>query len=122
MVASGGGRLTTHVLDTMHGRPGAGLTVELFALSAGERSLLKTARTNADGRVDTPLLAEAELQAGRYELVFHVADYFRRLGVEMPEVPFLDVVPIRFGIAEPGQHYHVPLLVSPWSYATYRGS
>jgi hydroxyisourate hydrolase len=121
-MAVSGGRLTTHVLDTMHGCPGAGLAVELFSLKAGDSTLLKAVRTNADGRVDAPLLAGAELRAGRYELVFHVADYFRGLGVALPEVPFLDAVSIRFGIAEPGQHYHVPLLISPWSYATYRGS
>ncbi|NJO35817.1 MAG: hydroxyisourate hydrolase [Rhodospirillales bacterium] len=122
MTASGGGRLTTHVLDTVQGCPGAGLTIELFRLRDDGRRLLKTVRTNADGRIEAPLLAGAELEAGAYELVFHVADYFRGAGVPLADVPFLDVVPIRFGIAEPGQHYHVPLLISPWSYSTYRGS
>lgn len=122
MTAAGGGRLTTHVLDTMHGRPGGGLVIDLLRLSPNGAERLKSLRTNADGRGDGPLLAGDELEAGIYELVFHVADYFRALGVILPTVPFLDIVPIRFGIADPRQHYHVPLLISPWSYSTYRGS
>lgn len=114
------GKLTTHVLDTAHGRPAAGMKLELIDLAGGTppTSLL----TNADGRVDVPLLSGAAMQPGCYELRFHVADYFRALGVILPEPPFLDVVPLRFGIAEPDGNYHVPLLVSPWAYSTYRGS
>lgn len=115
------GRLTTHVLDTHSGRPAGGLGLELFRLEPKRTSLLR-AVTNADGRIDAPLLDGDALVAGRYELVFEIADYFRAQGVVLPEPPFLDQVPLRFGIAEPRRHYHVPLLVSPWSYATYRGS
>ncbi len=119
------GLLTTHVLDTARGRPAAGLRVELFHLdpSSDERSLLKETRTNADGRTDAPLLAEGELSRGSYELVFEVGEYF----AGQPEAgsadpPFLNRVPVRFGVADPSVHYHVPLLASPWSYSTYRGS
>lgn len=122
MTAADGGRLTTHVLDTMHGRPGGGLAIDLRRRTPDGVAHLKSVRTNRDGRVDTPLLAGSELTVGTYELIFHVADYFRAQGVALPAVPFLDVVPIRFGVADPSQHYHVPLLISPWSYATYRGS
>ena len=115
------GRLTTHVLDTHSGRPAGGLGLELFRLSPQRTSLLR-AVTNADGRIDAPLLNGNAFVAGRYELIFDVADYFRAQGVVLPEPPFLDQVPLRSGIAEPTQHYHVPLLVSPWSYSTYRGS
>ncbi|MFI5273128.1 MAG: hydroxyisourate hydrolase [Ktedonobacterales bacterium] len=117
------GALTTHVLDTAAGRPAAGMVVELWRYdSSGVASLLKTARTNADGRPDAPLLAGAELRPGMYELVFAVAAYFRAQGHTLPEPPFLDRVPVRFGIADTGAHYHVPLLASPWAYSTYRGS
>lgn len=114
-------RLTTHVLDTMHGRPAAGIRVELARFADGGMQPLKTVTSNADGRVDSPLLAGEEMQPGEYGLTFFVAEYFRSLGVDLPEPAFLDVVPIRFGIAEPA-HYHVPLLVSPYAYSTYRGS
>jgi 5-hydroxyisourate hydrolase len=107
------GRLTTHVLDTARGRPAAGVRIDLLRVADGE--LLRTATTNADGRTDEPLLGEGELQAAEYELVFAVGDYFG-------ERAFLDRVPVRFSIADPEAHYHVPLLVSPWSYSTYRGS
>jgi 5-hydroxyisourate hydrolase len=116
------GRLTTHVLDTMHGRPAAGLTVELYALDGDRRRLVKTITTNSDGRADAPLLDGAEFRTGRYELIFHVAPYFLARGASLPQPPFLDAVPIRFGIADADGHYHVPLLVSPWSFSTYRGS
>lgn len=116
------GFLTTHVLDTRDGRPAAGLHIELFAIEAGERRLLKAIGTNADGRVDGPLLEGDAFCVGVYELVFHVGDYFRANGVSLPEPAFVDVVPLRFGIADTTSHYHVPLLVSPWSYSTYRGS
>lgn len=115
------GRLTTHVLDTMHGRPAAGMRIELARLAGDEASPLTSVVTNADGRVDAPLLSGGEMRPGHYELVFHVAEYFRKAGVDLPEPPFLDTVPIRFGIAGP-VHYHVPLLISPYAYSTYRGS
>ena len=112
------GFLTTHVLDTARGRPAAGMAVELSRVSAaGERQVLARVRTNADGRTDAPLLAPGELEAGVYELVFDVGAYFGG-----GEPPFLGQVPVRFGIADPGAHYHVPLLTSPWAYSTYRGS
>lgn len=118
------GKLTTHVLDTAHGKPAAGIAVELWAVDAqsGEKSLLKQTVTNTDGRTDAPLLADGELKAGIYELVFAVGDYFAQQSVNTPQPAFLDKVPIRFGIADSSAHYHVPLLASPWSYSTYRGS
>ncbi|HLA63528.1 MAG TPA: hydroxyisourate hydrolase [Rhodothermales bacterium] len=114
------GRLSTHVLDTAHGRPAAGITVELWR----DGVLLSTVQTNADGRTDAPLLIGDALQAGTYELVFHVGPYFAALAPDgaAPTVPFLDRVPVRFGIADAEAGYHVPLLVSPWAYSTYRGS
>lgn len=115
------GRLTTHVLDTARGMPAAGLAIELFALS-GERRRLMAVKTNKDGRCDAPLLEGADLVAGPYELVFAVGDYFRAAGVAASDPPFLDLVPIRFQVADPAAHYHVPLLVSPYGYTTYRGS
>jgi 5-hydroxyisourate hydrolase len=118
-----GGRLTTHVLDTMHGKPGAGVRIELNAIEAsGAARRIGEAVTNADGRTDAPLLAGAAFKAGRYELLFHVGDYFRRAGAALGEPPFLDIVPVRFAVADAGAHFHVPLIVSPWSYTTYRGS
>jgi 5-hydroxyisourate hydrolase len=118
------GRLTTHVLDTARGRPGSGIQIDLFRLGpGGERRHLATVSTNDNGRTDAPLLEGEGLIAGSYELVFHVGAYFRREGLGGGAAPaFLDTVPVRFGIAQPGEHYHVPLLVSPWSYGTYRGS
>jgi len=115
------GRLTTHVLDTARGRPAAGLRIDLHALDGGRRHLL-TIETNADGRCDRPLLEGDAFRPGAYELLFHAGAYFRAAGISLPEPAFLDEVPIRFGIAEPDGHYHVPLLVSPWSFTTYRGS
>jgi 5-hydroxyisourate hydrolase len=112
------GWLSTHVLDTANGRPAAGLEIELFKIKGDERSALKTVRTNADGRTDEPLLNEDEFERGIYEIVFHVGEYFGEGG----EPPFLDRVPLRFGVSDPEAHYHVPLLASPWSYSTYRGS
>ncbi len=119
---AGSGRLTTHVLDTMHGRPGAGIAVTLYRIDGERRERLTQTRTNDDGRCDAPLLAGADLTPGVYELVFEAGAYFRASGVAMPEFAFLDVVPIRFGVASADQHYHVPLLISPYGYSTYRGS
>ena len=117
------GRLTTHVLDTASGRAAAGIRVELWAIDRqGGRRLLNTANTNSDGRTDAPLLDGEAFGVGRYELVFHVGAYFAGSGAAVADPPFLDEVPLRVGIADPSSHYHVPLLVSPWSYATYRGS
>ncbi|MBN9695289.1 MAG: hydroxyisourate hydrolase [Zoogloea sp.] len=115
------GRLTTHVLDTANGRPGVGIAVTLYRLDGGRRELLRTL-TNHDGRCDQPLLQGEAFEAGSYELVFAAGDYFRSLGAALPEPLFVDEVVLRFGIADASQHYHVPLLVSPWSYSTYRGS
>lgn len=116
------GKLSTHVLDTAHGRPGAGLRVELYAVEAGGRRLLKRETTNADGRCAAPLLEGDALRAGRYELVFHAGDYFAAQGLALPEPRFIDVVTIAFGVADASQNYHVPLVLTPWSYSTYRGS
>ena len=115
------GRLTTHVLDTVTGKPAAGLKIELFLLDGGTVHL-KTITTNGDGRIDGPILEGAAFLQGHYELRFHAGDYLRERGAELPEPAFLDVIPIRFGIANAGQHYHVPLLLSPYGYSTYRGS
>jgi len=117
-----GGRLTTHVLDTTHGRPGAGVALTLYRVEAEQRIWVLDARTNADGRCDAPLLDGDSMRPGCYELVFKVGAYFRGLGVDLAEPAFLDTIPIRFAIAAPDQHYHVPLLVSPYGYSTYRGS
>jgi 5-hydroxyisourate hydrolase len=116
------GRLSTHVLDTSCGRPAVGMTIDLFRLESSGWQCLKTILTNTDGRVNEPLLADDDLVAGRYRLDFHVGVYFRAMGVALPDPPFLETVPIQIGIADPSLHYHVPLLCSPWSYATYRGS
>ena len=114
------GRLSTHVLDTAQGVPGQGVSVKLFSL-VGDRHLIASTTTNADGRTDDPLLNEETFRAGRYELEFAVGAYFRNSDLPSTEPPFLDDVVIRVTLAE-GQNYHVPLLVSPWSYSTYRGS
>ena len=113
------GRITTHVLDTAAGKPAAGLKVVLSRLDPTP-AIVAEAVTNADGRVDRPLLEGSNFAIGRYEIVFHVGDYFRG-SVALPDRPFLDLVPVRFGVAEDA-HYHVPLLVSPFAYSTYRGS
>ena len=115
------GKLSTHALDLMAGRPAAGLRIELRRISP-EPALLKTVVTNADGRTDAPLLAAQEMSAGVYQLEFQVGEYFASRGVSLGKVPFIDVVPVRFGIADPSASYHVPLLVTPWAYNTYRGS
>ena len=116
-------KLSTHVLDTAHGCPAQRMKVELWSLRGGERKLAKTVETNSDGRTDAPLLSADELEVGEYELVFHVGDYF---AIKSPGsargIRFLDKVPVRFGISDATASYHVPLLCSPWSYSTYRGS
>ena len=121
--------LSTHVLDTMHGCPAAAMEVALYTLSEGSTkhnplaTLVTAFRLNQDGRYAAgPLYDNASLKKGRYRLVFNVADYFSAKGVTLPEPPFLGYVSLDFGVAHPDQHYHVPLLVSPWSYSTYRGS
>lgn len=116
------GRLTTHVLDVALGRPASGLKLELWSLNGSRASLIKSAVTNADGRVDGPLLDGEDLKIGTYELRFHAGAYLRGTAAHLADPPFLDVVPIRFGIANKAEHYHVPLLLSPFGYSTYRGS
>jgi 2-oxo-4-hydroxy-4-carboxy-5-ureidoimidazoline decarboxylase len=116
------GRLTTHVLDTARGRPAGGLAVELTQIGPGGDNVVKSLVTNADGRADQPLLVGPEMAVGLWRLAFAVGEYFLATGQVLSAPAFLDVVPVRFAIANPEQHYHVPLLVSPWSYSTYRGS
>ncbi len=114
-------KLSTHVLDTAHGKPAAGVRIQILTLRDGVWGQIGVVQTNADGRCDAPLLQGDALRPGRYRLVFHVGDYFRALGHAASE-PFLDEVPVEFGIADITRPYHVPLLVTPWSYAVYRGS
>lgn len=115
--------LTTHVLDTALGKPAAGLVIDLYRISGERRDKLKSVVTNSDGRADGgPMLIGDSFAIGIYELVFHAGDYLRGIGVELAEPAFLDVIPIRFGIADVSAHYHVPLLISPYGYSTYRGS
>ncbi len=116
------GKLTTHVLDTATGCPGGGIKVRLFRLEGDARTLLAESVTNSDGRVDAPLLSGDDFRTGSYELEFGAGDYFRAQGTALPDPAFLDRVPIRFGIADDDAHYHVPLLISPYGYSTYRGS
>jgi 5-hydroxyisourate hydrolase len=116
------GRLSTHVLDTANGRPAAGIGIALFRRNKDAWDMIGSAVTNADGRTDKPLLEGTELTPGHYRLEFHIADYFRQTGETLAEPPFLDRVPIEVGIADASRHYHVPLLCTPWSYSTYRGS
>lgn len=117
------GKLTTHVLDTVHGAPAANVVIELWSIApTGEKTLIKTIRTNQDGRTDAPVLIGDEFRIGTYELVFAIGDYFSQRQLPLSEPRFLDRVPIQFGIADLSTHYHVPLLASPWSYTTYRGS
>ena len=116
------GRLSTHVLDTSSGKPAAAMRIDFSELDGDRWKLVKTVRTNADGRTDEPLLVAETMRAGQFKLEFHVAAYFRAAGATLADPPFLDVVPLRFGLADRAGHYHVPLLCSPWSYSTYRGS
>jgi 5-hydroxyisourate hydrolase len=117
--SQGAGRLTTHVLDTARGKPAHGLRIDLYRITGEAQHFLKSTETNSDGRCDAPLLSSGSMEAGIYELRFHAGDYLR--GTGEPST-FLDLIPIRFGIAESDAHYHVPLLLSPFSYSTYRGS
>ena len=114
--------LSTHVLDTMHGGPAAGMAVKLFATQGATATLIQSLTLNHDGRTDAPLFDNNSLKVGTYRLSFDVAGYFKAKGVQLPEPNFLNVVSLDFGVAHTDQHYHVPLLVSPWSYSTYRGS
>ncbi|MES2538920.1 MAG: hydroxyisourate hydrolase [Pseudomonadota bacterium] len=116
------GQLSTHVLDITQGKPGAGVGVELYIVDAAGKRLLKRTVTNRDGRCDAPLLKGDDMCAGQYELVFDAGDYFAAQGVVVPSPRFIDRVTITFGIADAAQNYHVPLVVSPWAYSTYRGS
>jgi len=117
------GRISTHVLDTVLGRPAAGVAVELVeVVTHTETMCVARAVTNADGRTDVPLIGGRPVPIGVYEIRFALGDYHRRIGMRLPQPPFLDVVPLRFGVAEPEGHYHVPLAATPWSYQTYRGS
>ncbi len=116
------GHLSTHVLDTAHGCPAAGMQLSLLRLDGDGVTTLRRLALNADGRADGPLLDATQMAVGRYRLIFEVAPYFRARGVALPEPPFIDVVQLDFGIADAAGHYHVPLLVSPYSYSTYRGS
>jgi 5-hydroxyisourate hydrolase len=115
-------KLSTHVLDTAHGCPASGMKIELWSLDGEKRTFVTTVITNADGRTDQPLLSAAGMQIGQYEIIFFVGDYFTAKSGALAKTRFLDRVPVRFGIADAGASYHVPLLCSPWSYSTYRGS
>jgi len=116
------GKLSTHVLDIAHGRPGDGVKVALFSVGTAGKALLKMDITNADGRCSTPLLEGEAMKVGQYELVFNAGDYFASQGLHLPSPRFIDLVTLAFGIASADENYHVPLVVSPWSYSTYRGS
>lgn len=120
--AKAGGRLSTHVLDTARGKPAAGVKISLYRISGQSHRKIAEVVTNADGRTDAPLLSGAALKEGSYELVFYAGDYLRESGQASDALLFLDQIPIRFGVPDAGQHYHVPLLISPFAYSTYRGS
>ncbi len=117
-----GGRLTTHVLDTARGKPAAGVKIMLYRVSGDSHHKIAETVTNADGRTDAPMLTGQDFTVGSYELVFCAGDYLRATGQAEGEVLFLDQIPIRFGVPDAAQHYHVPLLISPFAYSTYRGS
>ena len=114
-------KLTTHVLDVYSGKPGKGISVELYYISNSDRKKITSVKLNNDGRADSPLVEGKNFIKGKYELIFYIGDYFKNISSDK-DIPFLDDVVIRFGISNPSEHYHVPLLVSPWSYSTYRGS
>jgi 5-hydroxyisourate hydrolase len=120
--AAGSPGLTTHVLDTVSGKPAEGVRIDFSVFEGNAYRLIRTVHTNADGRNGEPLLTPETMKAGQYELVFYVADYFTKQGAVLPNPPFLDKAVIQFGMADAASHYHVPLLASPWSYTTYRGS
>ncbi|TPE52701.1 hydroxyisourate hydrolase [Amaricoccus solimangrovi] len=121
-MAGSEGYVTTHVLDAARGCPAEGMTIELYRIAGETRALLRTVVTNADGRTDAPVIPKGEAERGVYELVFHAGAYLDAAGVATESPKFLDLIPIRFGVADPAAHYHVPLLLSPYSYSTYRGS
>ena len=114
-------KLTTHVLDIYSGKPGSGIVVDLFYINNSERKKINSVKLNSDGRSDKPMVEGENFLEGKYELIFYVGDYFKNI-TNIGKIPFLDDVVIKFGISNPKEHYHVPLLVSPWSYSTYRGS
>ncbi len=116
------GKLSTHILDTMHGKPASDVRIQLYAIQNEKRTLLHETRSNSDGRCDQPLLQGDQMLPGIYELVFHAGDYFAAKGVTLPTPRFLDQIVLRFGIASATENYHVPLVVTPWTYSTYRGS
>ena len=116
------GRLSTHVLDTMSGKPAGGMQIDFYVKEGDAYRLVTTMTTNGDGRTDKPVLIGDAVKVGRYQFVFHVAEYYKKSGVALPEPAFLDTVPVQFSIFDAKAHYHVPLLMTPWSYATYRGS
>ena len=120
--AAGSPGLTTHMLDTASGKPAEGVRIDFSVLDAGAYRLIRTVHTNADGRNAEPLLTAETMKVGQYELVFHIGDYFTKLGTVLPNPPFLEKAVIQFGMADAASHYHVPLLASPWSFTTYRGS
>jgi 5-hydroxyisourate hydrolase len=120
--AAGAPGLTTHMLDTVSGKPAEGVKIDFSVLDAGAYHLIRTVHTNADGRNAEPLLTPETMKVGQYELVFYIAEYFTKLGTVLPTPPFLEKAVIQFGMADAASHYHVPLLASPWSYTTYRGS
>lgn len=119
--AAGGPGLTTHMLDTQSGKPAEGVAIDVSVLEDGAYKLIKTVKTNADGRTE-PLLNEQTMKTGKYQLVFHIGDYFTKMGSAMTSPPFIEDAVIQFGISDAKAHYHVPLLATPWSYSTYRGS
>ncbi len=121
-MAAGRGYVTTHVLDAARGCPAAGMRIDLFRLEGEARTLIRTAVTNSDGRTDGPVIPKGELGPGGFELLFHAGDYLAAAGLAGESPRFLDLIPIRFGVADPEAHYHVPLLLAPYSYSTYRGS
>jgi len=120
--AAGPPGLTTHMLDVVNGKPADGVQIDFSVLDGEAYRFIRTVHTNADGRNAEPLLTAETMRVGKYQLVFHIADYFTGLGTVLPNPPFLDTAVVQFGIADAGSHYHVPLLASPWTYTTYRGS
>jgi len=121
-LAAGSPGLTTHVLDTANGKPGEGIKIEFSVLEGDSYKLLTTVTTNADGRNAQPLLTPENMKAGKYQLVFYIGEYFAKMGAQLPNPPFLEKAVIQFGMADATAHYHVPILATPWSYTTYRGS